>query len=520
MSFNLIDEPWIAVLDRDAVQREVSLHEALVRATEIRQLAGDSPTQDVAVLRAILAVCSRATWAPRTQSEAMDAWEGWWQDWSSMATPGTSYLERHREHFDLCHPDRPFMQVADLAPQGRLGPGLAKLVPSLGNFFTERSGTGATSLSLAEAARWLIHCHAFDDAGIKTGAAGDPSAKGGKGYPTGFPAWCGNLGLVVLEGSTLAETILLNLPQHADRDSAVWERTVGPESSRGRVPAGPADLFVWPNRRIRLHVVGREVVNAQISYGDTLTPYNMHHLEAMSAWRLSDTQTKKQGRTVYLPVEHSVDRQVWRGLAALLAKDEQQIGTLSRLAELRDAESLPAELQIGFHVVGVEYGPNRSSVASVVDDSLPAHLITLTDEHIIEVALSAVTDLRACLAPVTTLSARLAKILGGDESKAKDAAAREAYTALDERYRQWFLGLTDAASGITYRTQWHRTLRGMLRMVGRGLVERAGPRAVTGRVFDGALLDAAGAWAAFDARVTQLTPLAAPTTPPDEDADA
>lgn len=522
MAFNLTDRPWIGVLDSDGIHRDLSVRETLIGAPTILRLAGETSSQDVAILRLLLAVCRRATQAVRSLDDQLDDWQRWWDDWTTIADAVEVYLDSHGGFFDLTHPERPFMQVAGLTPQGTLGPGLAKLVPDLDGFFTERAGPAARRLTAAEAARWLVHCQSFDVAGIKTGAAGDPRAKGGKGYPTGFPAWCGNLGLVVLEGRSLAETLLFNFrPSDGDADAAVWERAQGPESSTDRVPAGPTDLLVWPNRRIRLHWSGDDVVNAQVSYGDTLTPYNRQHLETMSAWRLSAAQTKKQGHTVYLPVQHAADRQVWRGLAALLTQGEQVLPNLAWLAEVREAGLLSPDTAVSLHVVGFEHGPQNSSIASVIDDRLDTHLITVTDERLVEIALTAVTDARACVGPLTTLSGRLATVVGGDDTKAKDLAARAAYAALDPVYRRWLAQVVTPDHRADYLGEWHRLVRSELTTLGRRMVDDAGPRAVAGRLVDGQLVDVASIWAAFAHRLAQLTPLAYPTPTTDaEDPDA
>lgn len=56
IEFNLIDEPWIRVNRLDGEREMVSLKDALLRAHEFSGLAGEMPTQDVAILRTLLAV--------------------------------------------------------------------------------------------------------------------------------------------------------------------------------------------------------------------------------------------------------------------------------------------------------------------------------------------------------------------------------------------------------------------------------------------------------------------------------
>jgi CRISPR system Cascade subunit CasA len=54
--FNLCHEPWIFVLTKDYRMEMVNLSEALTRAHEFRYLAGETETQNIAVLRFLLAV--------------------------------------------------------------------------------------------------------------------------------------------------------------------------------------------------------------------------------------------------------------------------------------------------------------------------------------------------------------------------------------------------------------------------------------------------------------------------------
>ena len=54
--FNLLDEPWIRVMWPDYQVSELSLSDTLLKAHQIRDLAGEMATQDIAMLRLLLAV--------------------------------------------------------------------------------------------------------------------------------------------------------------------------------------------------------------------------------------------------------------------------------------------------------------------------------------------------------------------------------------------------------------------------------------------------------------------------------
>lgn len=50
IEFNLLDEKWILARKSDCTVDELSLTDALLKAHEYVELAGELPTQDVAVL--------------------------------------------------------------------------------------------------------------------------------------------------------------------------------------------------------------------------------------------------------------------------------------------------------------------------------------------------------------------------------------------------------------------------------------------------------------------------------------
>ena len=129
VEFNLLDEPWVRVLCVDCTVREVSLTDALLYAHEYKGLAGELPTQDVAVLRLLLAVLHTVFSRVDVQGEnapisagvepdlALNRWESLWKLKHFPVQPITTYLEKWHERFWLFHPERPFWQV----PQAKIG---------------------------------------------------------------------------------------------------------------------------------------------------------------------------------------------------------------------------------------------------------------------------------------------------------------------------------------------------------------------------------------------------------------
>ena len=54
--FNVIDEPWICVMDKNCQIKEVSLRDTLLKSQDFIELAGETKAQDFAILRFLLAL--------------------------------------------------------------------------------------------------------------------------------------------------------------------------------------------------------------------------------------------------------------------------------------------------------------------------------------------------------------------------------------------------------------------------------------------------------------------------------
>ncbi|WP_052589823.1 type I-E CRISPR-associated protein Cse1/CasA [Luteipulveratus mongoliensis] len=497
-SFDLLTQPWVAVRDDDGVH-ELSLIDTFARAHELTGLAGELATQDLAVLRLLLVILRRTMGSVRGDGEAIDRWAEWWQA-ESLPTPQIdAYLAGCSERFDLLHPTTPFMQVAGLEA-GKTS-GLVKLigdVPDGHRYFTLRSGAGLRSLSYAEAARWVVHCQAFDPSGIKSGALDDGRTKGGRGYPIGT-GWTGRCGLVVMEGANLKETLLLNLrldPDDAPEDRPVWEREIPTETPDPMhvVAAGPCDLMTWPIRRIRLIHNGSEVTDAIIANGTPVQWHNQHRLETMTAWRRSSGQEKKHGVPAYMPHEHDANRSFWRGLQSLMvtggerrttSNDAEQSlppRTLDWIATLQADDALDVDHPTRMRAIGMVYGSNSSVVASVVDDALQLRLSVLTDSDLEAEVVAALRAADEGVQALANLAANLARASGALPEEDREAARAQGYYGLDQGFRRWVSTLSTRSDPTERRTAWQSYVHHTLGAMGDALVTASGDQVWRGRL--------------------------------------
>jgi len=511
-SFDLLSEPWIVVRRLDGSSDELGILDVVRQASALRGIGGELPTTTFAVIRFLLAILHRS-FVPDAPPTVF-----WGSLWSADQLPAEvieSYLSQFAGRFDLLHSETPFYQVADLRSVGGGAAGLERLiadVPNGAQFFTTRAGAALRSIPFAEAARWLLHANAFDVAGIKSGAVGDSRVKGGKGYPIGT-AWCGNIGGVLLEGDTLRETLLLNLvlgdPLHdfsplSEEDLPVWERpplTAAVETCEGvprEWPEGPADLYTWPSRRMRLVHDGRFVTGVILAIGDPLGPQNQFS-EPMTTWRRSENQEKKRGGRVYMPRQHDPARSMWRGLASLIphgVREQQRAegvaslaaGNLEWVRRLQETDFLggpwlsPDRL-LRTRAIGMEYGPQSSTVTEIVDDSLSVHAVLLggAGSELAARAVSAVGAADLAVAAVVNLAGNLVTAAGGDNTAARDQARHNAYFILDAPFRSWLGSLDLHTDALEALFDWYGIARQQLRAVADEILAAAGPGAWVGR---------------------------------------
>ncbi len=529
--FNLIDEPWIAVLDRDGLVVELSLSELFEHAESIDQIVGEVPTQQFAILRLLLAILHRATGGPKS----LEAWMTLYRDWARAAQFATSYLERFRHRFDLRHPAEPFFQVADLRTAKGEVSGLEKLIADVPNgspYFTTRLGRGLERIGWAEAARWLVHVQAFDTSGIRSGAVGDPRVKGGKGYPIG-PAWAGQLGGVSLVGTSLAETLLLNLVvpteiqvETSESDLPPWEREQSDQcadESHGGEPRGFVDLYTWQARRVRLAGDDDGVTGVLIAQGDRAAPQNRYVFEPMSAWRFSEPQTKKAGVPTYMPREHQAERQFWRGLEGVIPHSETepsssgprrslQPGVVQWAVRVRERTGL-LEGVVRLRATGVEYGPQNSTFAEIIDDELLLAADILADDALARCVIDAVASAESGVRTLVQLARNVARASGGspDDDGPGDRARERVYSELDAEFRSWLAGLTSGSDRRAESTEWQRMVRERLYRLSRQTIGQAGPAAWVGRTVHGNHLDLGRADAWFQNALGKALPLASLT---------
>ena len=234
--FNLIDEPWIKVLTPNNELVEVSIAEILNNAHEYKELKGDVSTQDVPILRLLLAILfsvfskvnvNGEKKEIETEDDALDRWDELWSSKRFPQEPINNYLKKWHDRFFLFHPERPFWQVDNAIIGTKYTASKLNGAISESNnkvrLFSLYGGEDKKTLSYAAAARWLLYANAFDDTSAKSSTDLKNKAKAeGFVIPSPGTGWLGKLGLIFAVGNNIFETFMLNLTMLQD-GTKLWE---------------------------------------------------------------------------------------------------------------------------------------------------------------------------------------------------------------------------------------------------------------------------------------------------------
>lgn len=513
-SFNLIDTPWIKVLTTESLAEEVSVRELFRNAHLYQCFNGEMPTQNFALLRFLLVFLYRSLQETLTDDPVED-WEALWEAEELPVETIEAYLDAWKENFDLFDADKPFLQVSDLTISKDEWHSLERIVPDSndqGSLFSRRDPN--LPITAAEAARWLLTCHAYDSAGIKTHAVGDPRGKNGKIYAGDGRGigWCGWLGGITIVGKTIKETLLLNfLPEYATADDApYWETSklsVGERAGSEVIPTGPVSLLVWPSRRVRLQQTDDGNVSAvRLTYGDPLDHRSQYGTELMTRWRYSAPQSKAAKADIYMPEQLDGSRALWRGITSLLPDGNIEMvkGQSGKVAAKIPSTStqwiqrmvnegiLPEDYFLTLSVVSVVYGPQQSVVDFTVHDELTFRS-TLTSKTQTDLrAHIRIAVLRAEAAGVAygNFRGNLAKSSGSGLEGDRDRAFKEYYSQIDPLFRAWISSLDSNSNPEQSLQEWTETTRNLVHNLGANALKGVSDAAWIGREIKDQFFDA------------------------------
>lgn len=526
--FNLLDERWIRVIDEKCAVSELSLLELFKNAHLYKDLCGELPTQDIAVLRLLLAVLHTVFSRYDTNGgespigdpdNAIDRWKELWDMRKFPEKPIADYLEKQRENFYLFHPERPFYQCG----HAKIGTEYtaAKLNGNLsesGNkdrLFSELAGKAKETLSFPETARWLIYVNAYDDTSAKPSRE---AKKLSEKPPSTGTGWLGKLGLICAAGDNLFETLVLNLIAVTEngelfgKPRPIWEREKIPDGERVRItmPDNLPELYTLQSRRVYLKKDKETVTGYYLLGGDFFDKENAV-IEPMTIWRGAENKTA----VAYTPRRHDPSKQFWRDFSSLITNsDKQRRPGIITWLDMLEREELITNRPLNLKIFSVQYGDKDFFVNNLFSDSLKLHasLISQMNEGWQNVVLRSVDFCDEVSKKVWNFAKNVNLAAGGDyipkenNCSAKVYANRveaDFYDLIDLPFREWLCRLDpEADDEVEREKEWRGECVRLARSLGKEIISQISPSAIFGR--NG--YSAAKSYNIFSGSLTKLEP--------------
>lgn len=504
IEFNLLEEPWIRVMKKDCTVEECSLTQVLLNSHEYLRLSGELPTQDVAILRLLLAVLHTVFYRMDVDGEedpiedekqALRRWKKLWQANCLPQKPILEYLEHWKNRFWLFHPEHPFYQV----PAAERGSEYtaAKLNGELSEssnkirLFPTRAGKGKECLTYAEAARWLIYLNGFDDTSAKPKAKGLPSPGAG---------WMGKLGLIWAQGDNFFETLMLNLV-FLDGSGEIWnapkpiwecEKPKEGERTEIAIPDNQAELLTLQSRRLLLERGKDAVKGYRLLGGDFFSKINAI-AEQMTMW---DRRNGKKNEPPYdQPKRLNPDRKMWRDFCVItgVGEEHRAPGVVTWITTLQSVRALNRNRIIRLRMAGVQYGDKDFFVEDVLSDHLDFHTELLEDAGRLWIGTiqSQIEKTEKAARLLGKLAENIFKAAGGHpDSNTQEArshrAAQDYYATVDLPFRAWLCSIDpqlgdDEDRRRDKQLQWGRQACQIALKQGEQMVHDAGTAAFVGR---------------------------------------
>ena len=535
--FNLLSEPWIKVIDAQNNQEiTVSLQDVFRNAPNYRQLAGDMRSQDLAILRFLLAILTTVysrvdskgkeyTWLKRDstsgclllkeRADLEDIKEQLLATWKELYEQGhfTSavgeYLEAYRDRFDMFG-ETPFYQVPrdvyDSVATKKVATGkgtvavkqINRLISESNNspaIFAPRVGTSKNNMMIPELVRWLIMYQNFTGVTDKTKV--DVKEK----YSVSS-GWLYGIDPVLVKGDTLFETLLLNLILYPDKETEilqypVWEFEDIAEyiklRLKGLPPSNLSELYtVWA----RIIYIEREKAGFKIfACGLPKIDNANAFIEPMTTWKYDHKEREFKPRTKWIK---SIGKSMWRNFGQYVGIEDtegtagSEPGIVKWLNHLKNEEILPSGKLLHLQTIGMISDGNATSqspVAEVCDDLLirAGVLFDHNEDHAPScwpVRIEATIQLTQNVGEAFWRFGRnwaLLRGLGDGASGFANSVIARYYDRLNKLFRDWLASLRVEQEPDEEIVRWKQILQRQTDMLREELLQSATPQDMCGK---------------------------------------
>ena len=544
--FNLLDEPWISVVyDEKGTTKEVSLQELFINAHQYKDLAGDTKTQDFAVLRVLLAVLHTVfsrfdadgnvyeylavderfkQIEPVEESDIADyqddLYDTWIDLWESGKFPNiiNHYLEKWRDRFYLFDEEYPFFQVrkediaADKISKAKAssisGKNINRTISESENklaLFSPKNSKNKEQLTASELTRWLLTFQGYSGLSDKV-IFGKEKYKASKG-------WLFDIGAVFIQGTSLFETLLLNciLPfyDYGNLESIqcpCWEFASSDNINRylfGSECTNLSNLYTIWSRGI--YIDPEYDLNKPFSFEIVKLPDINHQdnfLEPMTTWKYNTTGENKDS---YTPKKHLLNQSLWRSFGLLAVEDRtghfRRPGIIDWLGDIGDT--------IGnrlFNIISISMQDDGNATSWLptdeVIDSILINDLVLADFN----ESGWVPRINEVVKETKTVISKVYKRYIEDLKEIRNISNNNytnqmvemLYFKIDHPFREWLSSILPDDEKDSKIKEWRDLLKKMVKAEAKSILGQGGTRDYLGIEKDGRIKNIATAYNSFD----------------------
>ncbi len=519
--FNLLEEQWIVVMTDDkGSAKEVSLIELFQNAHAYKRLAGETPAQDFALLRFLLAILHTVfsrfddlgeayewialdeKFVPKNETvdeddeseynEALfDTWKALWNAETFPEIIG-KYLEKWSNRFNLYDENYPFYQVteSDLARKnisktGSISPKLINRLISESNnkieLFSPSSEKFKNSLTHPSLARWLIALQGY------TGTA--DKVKFPEMKVSASRGWLLGLGSVYLSGSTLKETLLLNMIvlDGVSKQSPIWEKEFDEKVNDllYKQPNNLSELYTNWSRLLLLkeRTDSSEDVQIQAIQLPGIDSREFF-LEQMTLWQCPKTGNNK-GR--FIPKSHPIDQSFWRSFGHFSPEGDiskeghRRPGIIDWQNKLANENRLKNSI-VTIVSVGLSYNRDASQMVNdEVFDEINIHNEVLADVEekngwVINISKEISKTKYVIDSILKGFASEIKQIRNLSNDGFVNTIIQDAYFAIDLPFRKWLSEIKFEDDKNKTIQAWRQTLHTIIMEQAQQLLKTAGKR--------------------------------------------
>lgn len=528
--FNLLEEQWIVVMTDDkGSTKEVSLIELFQNAHAYKRLAGETPAQDFALLRFLLAILHTVfsrfddlgeayewialdeKFVPKNETvdeddeseynEALfDTWKALWNAETFPEIIG-KYLEKWSNRFNLYDENYPFYQITEQEyknilkedetikkKQSKKESGVTnlRLINRLISesdhkieLFSPTSEKYKNILTNPSLVRWLIAFQGY------TGTAEKKQFP--KMTSSGEKGWLLSLGGIYLQGTTIKETLLLNMviSNETSKQTPIWEKEFNEKINDliNKIPNNLAELYtIWS----RLIVINHNdyspihIKPIKLPKKDLLDFY----LEKMTLWQCPKTGNNK-GR--FIPKSHPIDQSFWRSFGHFSPEGDiskeghRRPGIIDWQNKLANENRLKNSI-VTIVSVGLSYNRDASQMVNdEVFDEINIHNEVLADVEekngwVINISKEISKTKYVIDSILKGFASEIKQIRNLSNDGFVNTIIQDAYFAIDLPFRKWLSEIKFEDDKNKTIQAWRQTLHTIIMEQAQQLLKTAGKR--------------------------------------------